>query len=298
MDEKIDLIREIQKIEISTGILVEGLQSGLYHSVFRGQGVEFTDIREYVPGDDIRSIDWKVTARSSRPFVKEFTEDRDQTFYLVLDISGSGNFGSELTRKRKITHVAASLAFGALRNNDRIGLCLFSDRVEKFIPARRGRKHLIALLGTIISHEPRSVNTDLGQALRFLGAVLKRRCSVIILSDFVSRPFLHELQVLRERHEVIAIRVKDPRERELPDIGLVELEDPETGEQLLVDTSDRNVRMQYRKIAEEVELSAGAGVASARVGEIPLLTTEPYDIPLIRFFQGLRKRGAAHGRIF
>jgi len=297
MDERDELIRAIQKIDLTTGILVEGLQSGLHHSVFRGQGIEFTDIREYVPGDDIRSIDWKVTARSSRPCVKEFTEERDQTFIIALDVSGSGTFGSETSRKRKMIEIAASLGFAALRNNDRIGLCLFSDRIERFVPARRGRKHLVAILNEILSTVPEGQGTDIAKALSFLGHALKRRASVIVLSDFVSPPFIQKMRVLRERHEVIAIRVTDPREQDLPDVGLIEIEDPETGEQLLVDTSDAEFRERFRLLAAEAEGTLSAEFGSARVGEIPLLTTEPYEIPVRRFFHGLSRRRNAHGRI-
>ncbi|MCK9602370.1 MAG: DUF58 domain-containing protein, partial [Sphaerochaeta sp.] len=175
MEDRSELIRQIRKIELSTGILVEGLQSGLHHSVFRGQGIEFAEIREYVPGDDIRSIDWKVTARYNHPFVKEYIEERDQTFYFMADISDSGSFGSETTKQKKILELVASLGFAALKNNDRVGLLLFSDRVEKFIPAHRGRKHLVGILSTMINHKPVSDRTDLGVAARFLAKVLSRR---------------------------------------------------------------------------------------------------------------------------
>ena len=259
MDDRSELIRQIRQIELKTGILVEGLRSGLHHSVFRGQGIEFSEIREYVPGDDIRSIDWKVTARYNHPFVKEFTEERDQTFYFMADISGSGSFGSDVTKQRKILELVASLGFAALKNNDRVGLCLFSDRVEKFIPARRGKKHLVGCLNTLIDHRPVSDRTDLGAAARFLANVLTRKSSVIILSDFISPPFMLPLKCLRRRHEVIALRVTDEREREIPDVGHIELEDPETGEQLLVDTSDRAFRERYRALVREAETALARG---------------------------------------
>jgi len=295
MENRTDLIRQLKKIEITTNALVEGLQAGLHHSLFKGQGIEFAEIREYVVGDDVRSIDWKVTARYNRPFIKEYTEERDQTFYFAVDISGSGTFGSDTSKQKKMLEVTASLAFAALKNNDRIGLCLFSDRVEKFLPAKRGRKHLVRLLNSLIDHKPASVRTDISAAARFLGSVLARKSSVIIMSDFFSPDFTGALMTLRRRHEVIAIRVTDPREHELPDVGTMALEDSETGEQILVDTSDPGFRMRYAALAGEADRAFTAGLSHAGIRNVSLLTTDPYDIPLQQFFAGMRRRG--HGRI-
>ena len=297
MENRTDLIRQLKKIEITTNALVEGLQSGLHHSLFKGHGVEFAEIREYVPGDDIRSIDWKVTARYNRPFIKEYAEERDQTFYFVVDISGSGTFGSDTSKQKKMLEVTASLAFAALRNNDRIGLCLFSDRVEKFLPAKRGKKHLVLLLNTMIEHKAVSIKTDLSAAARFLGTVLARRSSVIIVSDFASPYFLGALKTLRRRHEVIAIRVTDAREHELPDVGILALEDAETGEQVIVDTSDTGFRTRYSALVEESDRTLAAGLSRAGIGHVSLLTTDPYDIPLKQFFRGMKRRRQNHGRI-
>jgi len=288
MEDRNELIRQLRKIELATKILVEGLQSGPHHSVFKGHGVEFADIREYVAGDDIRSIDWNVTARFNRPFIREFTEERDQTFYFVVDVSGSGSFGSEITKKRKILEVFATLAFAAFRNNDRVGLCLFSDRVEKFIPARRGKKHLVSVIDTLISYRPLSRKTDISQTLRFLFRILSRRSSVIILSDFASPDFFPALSILRKRHEVIAIRVTDIRERGLPDIGRIALEDPETGEQVVVNTSDEGFRARYAAVMQEFEERTGDGFSRAGVGAVTLSTDEPYEIPLRRFFGNMK----------
>jgi uncharacterized protein (DUF58 family) len=290
MEDRAELIRQIKKIDLKTGILVEGLQSGLHHSLFRGQGIEFAEIREYVPGDDIRSIDWKVTARYNHPFIKEYTEERDQTFYFMVDISGSGTFGSETTKQKKILELVSSLGFAALRNNDRVGLCLFSDRVEKFIPAHRGRKHLVSILNTLIDFRPVSDLTDLGAAAKFLSRVLSRRSSVIILSDFISPSFMLPLRILRRRHEVIALRVIDGREREIPDIGYIELEDPETGEQVLVNTSDEEFRERYRALVGEAEASLHHEFSKHRIHELALTTDEPYEISVKRFFTGLATR--------
>ncbi|MDP3562901.1 MAG: DUF58 domain-containing protein [Methanoregula sp.] len=296
MEDRTDLIRQLKKIEITTNALVEGLQSGLHHSLFKGQGVEFAEIREYVPGDDVRSIDWKVTARYNRPFIKEYTEERDQTFYFVVDISGSGTFGSATSKQKKMLEVTASLAFAALKNNDRIGLCLISDRVETFLPAKRGKKHLVSILNTLIDHKPMSAKTDLCVAARFLGTILRRRCSVIILSDFASPDFLGTLKTLRRRHEVIAIRVTDQREHELPDVGTIALEDSETGEQVIVDTSDAGFRIRYAAQVEEADKTLTASLSRAGIGNVSLLTTAPYEIPLQQFFRGMKRR-RTHGRI-
>ena len=297
MDDRTELIRQLKKIDLATAALTEGLQAGLHHSLFKGQGIEFTEIREYVPGDDIRSIDWKVTARYNHPFIKEFTEERDQTFYFVVDISGSAGFGSETTKQRKILEVTASLAFAAIRNNDRIGLVLFSDRVEKLIPAGRGRKHLVRLLNAMIDHKAGSQKTDLAVAIRFLAGVLSRRSTVVILSDFASPPFLQPLRILRRRHEVFAIRITDPREEELPDIGLIELEDPETGEQILVDTSDPEFRERYTYLVAGADREMQADFARNRVREVTLSTKEPYDIPLKRFFSGIARGRSGYARV-
>lgn len=296
MDDRTELIRTLSAIDLSTGILVEGIQAGLHHSVFRGQGIEFSEIREYVPGDDIRSIDWKVTARYDRPFIKEFSEERDQTFYFVVDISGSGGFGSKVTKQRKTLEVLAGLAFAAVRNNDRIGLLLVSDHVEKFIPARSGRKHLVSLFNAVIAHTAASTKTDLAAAATFLANALPRRCSVIVLSDFLSPPFIRPFSILRRRHEVIAIRITDPRERELPDVGSIEIEDPETGEQLLVDTSDREFRDRYAALVSEADEGLHADFARTRIADVRLSTDEPYGTVLNRFFAGLARR-RSYGRV-
>ncbi|MFA4860511.1 DUF58 domain-containing protein [Methanoregula sp.] len=296
MDYRASLIRKLKKIELVTRGLVSGLQPGLHHSHFKGKGMEFAEIREYVAGDDVRSIDWKVTARYNHPFIREYAEERDQTFYFLVDVSGSGTFGSKETKQEKMLEVTASLAFAALNNNDRIGLCLFSDRVEDFRPAGRGRKHLISLLNTLIGNVPVSRNTDIAGAARFIGKVLPRRSSVIILSDFAAPEFLPELRVLARRHEVIAIRVADIREQEIPDAGLIMLEDPETGEQILADTSDTAFRDRYAALAAEEARALASGLSRAGVGNVFLQTTDSCDIPLITFFRAMKWR-RRYGRV-
>jgi uncharacterized protein (DUF58 family) len=297
MDDRAGLIRRLKKIELTTNALVRGLQPGLHHSLFLGRGMEFAEIREYVPGDDIRSIDWKVTARYNHPFVREYTEERDQTFYFVVDISGSGTFGMSVSKQEKMLEVTASLAFAALRNNDRIGLCLFSDRVEKFLPARQGKKHLVTLLTMLVDHEPMSQMTDLAVAARFLGNVLRRRSSVVIISDFATPDASGALKVLSRRHEVIAVRITDPREQELPDAGVMVLEDPETGEQITVDTSDAAFRTRYAALTAEAGRDLAEGFFRSGIGNVSLMTTDRYDIPLNRFFRGMQKKRRRNGRL-
>jgi uncharacterized protein (DUF58 family) len=297
MEDRTGLIRRLRKIELITNTLVEGLQPGLHNSVFKGRGMEFAEIREYVPGDDVRSIDWKVTARYNRPFIREYSEDRDQTFYFVVDISGSGTFGSVMPKLEKQLEVTACLAFAALRNNDRIGLCLVSDHVEKFLPAHRGKRHLVAILNTLVDHEPVSQRTDISAAARFLGTTIRRRSSVIIISDFQSPYIAGALKLLSRRHEVITVRVTDVREQELPDIGRVALEDPETGEQVIVDTSDAGFRKQYAALVAEYGRELASGLSRAGIGQVSLLTTDSCDILLNQFFRGMKQKRRGHGRL-
>jgi len=238
-----------------------------------------------------------VTARYNHPFIKEFTEERDQTFYFVVDISGSSGFGSDTTKQRKILEVTASLAFAAVKNNDRIGLVLISDRVEKYIPAKRGRKHLASLFNVMIDHVAVSQKTDLAVAAKFLAGALSRRSSIVILSDFASPSFSLPLRILRRRHEVLAIRITDPREQELPDVGLIELEDSETGEQILVDTSDPAFRQRYRDLVAGADDEMHTEFARNRIREVALSTDEPYDIPLKRFFAGVAQRRSGYVRV-
>lgn len=281
-----DLMKMVVDVEVRTRIFVEGLQAGQHRSVFKGQGMEFTDIREYVPGDDIRAIDWNVTARLDHPYIKEFTEERDQTFYLVPDYSGSGEFGSFTPKFEKMLEICASIGFSAVKNNDRIGLCIFTDRVEKFIPAGRGRRHLIRVLDTMMNFIPESRGTDIAPVAAFLSNAVGKRSTVVLVSDFYADGFQEPLRILNGRHEVIAIRLTDPRESELPDIGLIELEDPETGEQVLVDTSDPAVRSGFARCALEADEEVRNFFNRFRIGSVDLNTSDRYDIVLNRFFKG------------
>jgi uncharacterized protein (DUF58 family) len=290
MDDVKDLIRRIKKVEISTKNLAEGLPAGIRSSLFRAQGIEFSNLREYVAGDDTRAIDWKVSARLNHPFVREFAEDREGTFYFVVDGSGSGGFGSDSSKDEKMLEVAASLMFAARKNQEHIGLCIFTDRVECFIRARQGRSHLIHLLSLLIRHRPQGRKTDLSPVIRFLAKTLTRRSSIIILSDFYSPPFESILRILRSHHEVIAVRIADVREQELPDVGLIALEDMESGEQVLVDTSDGTCRSRYKEIAQKEDDRVLSQLRKCHARTITLMSSDSSLIPLRRFFSS-RQQG-------
>jgi len=290
MDDVKNLIRRVKRIEITTKNMAEGLPAGIHSSLFRAQGIEFTNLREYVAGDDIRAIDWKVSARKNNPYVREFTEDREGTYYFVVDRSGSSGFGSDARKDGKMLEVAASLMFAAQKNHERIGLCVVTDRVECFVPARQGRAHLIHLLSVLIYHRPQNRKTDIGSAIRFLSKILIRRSSIIILSDFLSPLSEPALRILRHHHEVIAIRIADIREQELPDVGLVALEDMETGEQVLLDTSDGTVRSRYREVAREEDDRILSRLRKHHTRTITLMSGDSSFIPLRRFFSS-RQQG-------
>ncbi len=240
-----EIIGKVKKIEVKTNKLVEGLMCGNYHSVFKGRGIEFSEVREYIPGDDIRTIDWKVTARYNSPFVKEFIEERDLDIYIVFDVSASGNFGNKKAKKEIGFEISAALMFSALKNNDNVGLCLFTDRIEKFFRPRKGRKHLLAMLRELIYYEPKHRKTDINNSLAHLSKIIKKRSVIFVISDYVSGSFEKSLKFLKKRHDVILVKLSDAIEKELPDLGYIFLEDEETGEQVLVNTADENFRNTY-----------------------------------------------------
>lgn len=285
------ILKQIKKIEIHTKKLVDGLISGNYHSVFKGQGIEFSDIREYVYGDDIRSIDWNVTARMNKPFVKEFIEERDLRVYFFLDVSGSLNFGNMISKSQKIIELVATLMFSAVRNNDAVGLFLSTDKVEKFIKVRKGRRHVLKLLQEILSYEPKSKQTNLKESLKFVSKVLKKRGIIFIISDFLNDDFVKPLKILKNKHDIVAIRVVDSREKEIPSVGLIELEDEETGEQILIDTNDKEFLENYKKEIQKHEEKLKRIFRKHKIDVLEVLTDEPYDKPLKKFFrQRVRKR--------
>lgn len=285
MDQKKEIIRKVKKLEITTKHLVDGLITGNYHSIFKGQGIEFSESREYRVGDDIRSIDWKVTARLNEPYIKEFIEERDLHVYFALDLSGSSSFGNNISKRKKALEIVASLMFAAMKNNDNVGLFLFTDKIEKFIPARKGRKHVLKAISTLVQFQPLSTTTDLRESLRYISKVIKKRSIVFVISDFFDTDFVQPLKLLKNKHDVIALRIIDQRELEIPDIGLIELEDEETGEQLLVDTSDEQFRKNYIEQIQKHEQDLLHQLRKIKIDMVRILTDEPFEIPLKKFFK-------------
>lgn len=284
MQQTKDIIKKVKKIEIKTRQLVEGLIAGNYHSIFKGQGIEFLESRAYQTGDDIRSIDWKMTARFDHPFVKEFIEERDLHVYFAVDMSGSSAFGNNVSKRNKSIEIIASLMFGAMQNNDNVGLFLFTKNIERFIPARKGRKHVLKCISTMVSFQPEQRSTDLAASLKYISKVIKKRSIIFVVSDFFDEGFLHPLKILKNKHDVIALRIIDHREFEIPDIGLIELEDEETGEQLLVDTSDETFRNRYKFMMRQRESDLRSQLQKIKIDLVRILTDEPFEIPLQKFF--------------
>ncbi|KAF5431570.1 hypothetical protein C5S39_05485 [Candidatus Methanophagaceae archaeon] len=285
-----EVLKRVKKIELKTKVLVDGLISGEYHSIFKGRGIEFSEVREYVPGDDVRAIDWNVTARLNAPFVKEFIEERDLTLFIVFDLSSSNEFGFQRSKKDVCYDIAASLMFAAMRNNDNVGLCLFTDRVEKFVPPRKGNKHILKLLRELIYHEPKSKTTDIRTALSYLNKVIKKRSIIFIISDFLTPDFEKPLKQLKSKHDVILVDMADVHEEDIPDIGYAFLEDYETGEQILVDTSDSEFRMRYTELVRTSREAFLTTLKRLNVDIIRINTSEPFYIPLQTFFKMRERR--------
>ena len=279
-----DILKKIRVIEIKTRGLVEAAFAGDYHSVFKGRGMNFEDVREYQPGDEIRAIDWNVTARLGTPFVKKFTEERELTVMLIVDVSASGNFGSTTQSKRELAaEVACLLAFSAIRNNDKVGLLLFTDRVELFIPPKKGRSHTLRLIREILFFEPEGRGTNPTLALDSLNKIVTRRAVVFFISDFQAPDFSKALSVSGRRHDFIAFHVQDEREKVLPNIGIITLEDAETGEQIEIDTGDRATRARFVDLASEQQTELLRTLRRNNVDAIALRTGENY-LPALRSF--------------
>ena len=286
-----EILDKVRLIEIHTRSMVNNLFAGEYHSVFKGRGMEFAEAREYQPGDDVRHIDWNVTARVGEPFVKIFDEERELTVMLVVDASASGVFGSHQQMKGEVgVEVSALLAFSAKNNNDRVGLLIFTDEVEVFVPPKKGRNHVLRVIRELLYFQPKGRRTEIGGALEYLGRVLHRRSVVFVISDFLDRGYEAALQHLSRRHDLIAVSLSDPREWRLPNVGFINLQDAETGEQVLVDSGARGVREFFA-----VEQRAAAGRRSALfrktgVDEIAIDASRPYVDPLIHFFRARARR--------
>jgi uncharacterized protein (DUF58 family) len=285
MEQTREILQKVKKLEITTKQLVDGLITGNYHSIFKGQGIEFSESREYQLGDDIRAIDWKITARLNEPYVKEFIEERNLHVYFALDMSGSSSFGNNISKRSKALEIVASLAFAASKNNDNVGAFLFTDSIEKFIPARKGRKHMLKTISTIVRFQPQSTKTNLASTLEYISKVIKKRSIVFVISDFFDEDFLHPLKILKNKHDVIALRIIDKREQEIPDIGFIELEDEETGEQILVDTSDEEFRQRYIEQLQHHEETLFHSLRKIKIDVVNILTDEAFETPLKKFFK-------------
>jgi uncharacterized protein (DUF58 family) len=286
-----EILKQVRRIEISTRGLVNEVFSGEYHSVFKGRGMNFAEVREYQYGDDIRSIDWNVTARNGAPFVKIFEEERELTVMLVVDVSASGEFGTRERMKGEVAvEICALLAFSAIKNNDKVGLIIFSDRIEKFVPPRKGRRHVLRVLRELLFHQPEGRGTDIASALEYLTHVQRKKAVTFLVSDFQDDGFEKSLAIAGRRHDLIAIRLGDAREREIPSLGYLELEDPESGARVVVNTSDESFRSAFAANVETRRSVLDRSLRKSKVDVIDIETGEPYVQPLMRFFQERARR--------
>lgn len=285
-----ELLKKVRQIEIKTRGLVNQVFSGEYHSVFKGRGMEFSEVREYQYGDDIRLIDWNVSARFNHPFVKVFEEERELTVMLLVDFSGSGRFGSGTQLKHDVAaEICAVLAFSAIKNNDKVGLILFTDRIEKFVPPKKGRAHILRIVRELISFQPGSRGTNIRQALEYFNHVNKKRTIAFLISDFLDEGYERILRIVSRKHDVIAIEIFDPREEELPPAGMIKMQDAETGVERWIDTGNPTVRQQFARFWRERRAARRQMFIRSRVDAIPIRIDRPYIKPIVDFFR-LRER--------
>ena len=286
-----EILKKVKRIEIDTRKLVNNIFSGEYHTKFKGQGMTFSDFREYVPGDDVRAISWTLMARAGKPYIKTYEEERELTLMLAIDVSGSQHFGSNNQFKGEaVTYVAATLAFSAIRNNDHVGLLLFSDDVELYVPPKKGRAHVYRILREILYFKPRSQKTNLSHALQFLNGVLKKRATIFLLSDFQDKNYESTLSFLEKKHEVIAGLVSDPAEFIFPDVGLIDLQDSETGETVLVDTSSPQFRIEAEKAFKNQKENFAKNLKKSGVDSFNFETDDQYHRALLAFFKRRKRK--------
>lgn len=284
--ETSELLKKVRKVEIKTKGLSQHIFSGEYHSMFKGRGMSFSEVREYQIGDDIRAIDWNVTARFNHPYVKVFEEERELTVMLLVDMSGSGDFGTKVQLKRElITELCAVLSFSAINNNDKVGVIFFSDVIEKFIPPKKGKTHILRIIRELIDFQPKSKGTDISKALKYLTSVIKKRCITFILSDFMDNDFENELKIASRKHDVIGIRIFDEKEKQLPDSGIIRFLDAESGKLMWVNTSNKNVRKKYEEWSLEEITKLRNTFKKSGVDYVSISTNENYVKPLINFFK-------------
>lgn len=284
--EASEILEKVRKIEIKTRGLSRNVFAGQYHSVFKGRGMAFSEVREYQFGDDVRDIDWNVTARFHRPYVKVFEEERELTVMLLVDVSGSLDFGTTCRTKRDmVAEIASTLAFSAIQNNDKIGVIFFSDRIEKYIPPKKGRRHILCIIREMLSFQPQSKRTDIGMAMEYLTRVMKRRCTAFVLSDFYCREdFQHQAQIANRKHDLVAIQVYDPLAKRLPDVGLMKIRDAETSHEMVIDTSSKKLRQAHARYWLEREESLNELFAKSKIDWISVATNEDYVRPMMSLF--------------
>ncbi len=283
--ETAEILKKVRRIEIKTKGLSRNVFSGHYHSAFKGRGMAFSEVREYQYGDDIRNIDWNVTARFNTPFLKIFEEEREMTVLLLIDVSGSNEFGtSQCFKEDMMTEIAAVLAFSAIQNNDKVGVIFFSDRIEKFIPPKKGASHILRIIRELIDFKPESQKTDIAESLRFLTNVIKKRCTAFVISDFVDKPFEQAIKIAARKHDLVAIRVTDQREKNLPSIGMVEMYDKEHNERIWVDTSSEKVREMYAQWWKNHEALITGIFKRSGVDNVTIQTNQDYIKPLMKLF--------------
>jgi uncharacterized protein (DUF58 family) len=286
MKDTEEILKKVRKIEIKTRGLSKNIFAGEYHTAFKGRGMTFSEVREYQYGDDIRNIDWNVTARFNKPYIKVFEEEREMTMMLLVDVSASGEFGTTTQIKRDmLAEIAATIAFSAIQNNDKIGVIFFSDRIEKFIPPQKGKKHVLYIIRELLGFEPESKRTDIQCALQYLTNAIKKHCTAFLISDFISDDFSKSLVIANRKHDVVALQIYDKRERQLPSVGLIKLKDAENESDLWVDTSDKRVRLAYEKNWRERQERLKQYFSQSGVNSTSIATDEDYVKALMKLFK-------------
>ena len=285
--ETTELIKKVRQIEIKSRGLSANVFAGSYKTAFKGHGMSFSEVREYQYGDDVRDIDWNVTARQSKPHIKIFEEERELTIMLLIDVSGSREFGTtQQTKQEQITQIAATLAMSGIQNNDKIGVIFFSDRIEKYIPPQKGKKHVLAIISEMLQFQPVQRGTDIGKAIQYISNAQKKRCTTFVISDFFDpKPYQKSLQIANSKHDVVAIQVYDPREQELPDVGLLKVRDAESGQERWVDTSSRKVREAYAQWWQTMQSQMADAFMRSRVDSVSIRTDEDFVPALLSLFQ-------------
>ena len=286
-----EILKKIKRIEIQTRGIVNDVFSGQYHSVFKGRGMDFSEVREYQYGDDVRTIDWNVSARVGHPYVKVFEEERELTVMFLVDVSSSANFGTfEQMKGELAVELCAVLAFSAIKNNDKVGLIIFTDRIEKYVPPKKGKSHILRVLRELLYFQPRGIETDINAALEYLNRLTRKRATVFLVSDFLSEGYEKALQIANKKHDIVAITIIDPREREMPGVGLIEFEDAETGETVVIDTSDAALMNMFASQTEQERLKREKLFKSMNIDFIDIYTNRSYVEPLVKFFRVRAKR--------